>query len=139
MTTSDANRSAAPSWRRRWGLPPEMPGRTRRRPSDLLRVVVATGALAALALLTPDHAHQTHELIGWELAALGTVVIFAGAALTRRRVRLASEVAIATTGAWIIGHWLAVASARGPRRRRFGCSSIPARRSRVFRWFRQRS
>ena len=98
--------------------------RARRRPGDVVRVVVAALLLAVLALHAhsptaaerafarflrslPDDAH-TFVLLFYDLLALWAVALLAFALLALRRWRLARDVATAGALAWVLGRLVAV-------------------------------
>src|SRR5204862_7896666 len=98
-------------------------GRTRRRPGDAARVVVAVLLLVPL-IVHAHHPTATEEavvrlfdsiphgartlfLILYQLAALWAVGLLVVTVLLLRRWRLARDLAVAAAGAWILGRLLA--------------------------------
>ena len=98
-------------------------GTTRRRPSDAVRVVVATAILVGLAFHadsptateravvrwfdTLPTAADTFFLVFYDLLALWAVLLLAVTVVFVRRLRLARDLLVAGTAAWLLGRVLA--------------------------------
>ena len=98
-------------------------GTTRRRPSDVVRVVVATAVLVGLAFHadsptateravvrwfdTLPKAAETFFLVFYDLLALWAVLLLVVTILFVRRWRLARDLLVAGAAAWLLGRVLA--------------------------------